>query len=70
MYNEGQGRLGGQNGLNVRFDGPDGLRIVWASGGPVGTGGWQSAQLELIGRLLPHIRHFVVARQALAWADA
>jgi len=69
-YNEGLRRLGGRNGLNVRFDGPDGLRIVWASGDPVGTGGWQPAQLRLVERLLPHIRQFVVARQALAGADA
>lgn len=69
-YNEGLRRLGGQDGLNVRFDGPDGLRIVWASADPVGTGGWQSAQIEMVERLLPHIRQFVVVRQALAGAEA
>ena len=70
VYNEGLPRLGGQDGLDVRFDGPDGLRIVWALGDPVGTGEWQSAQLELIRRLLPHIRQFVRVRQTLAAADA
>ena len=69
-YNEGLRRLAGQNGLNVRFDGPDGLRIVWGVGDPVGTHGWQSDRLELVERLLPHIRQCVTVRQALAGADA
>lgn len=69
VYNEGLSRLGSQNGLNVRFEGPDGLRIVWATGDPVAGGGWQSVQTRLIESLLPHIRHFVLVRQALA-ADA
>lgn len=54
----------------MRFDGPDGLRIVWGIGDPVGTGGWQSDQLELLERLRPHIYQCVVVRQALAGADA
>ncbi len=70
VYNEGLLRLGSRNGLNVRFDGPDDLRIIWATGDPVGTGGWQSAQLRLTQSLLPHIRQFVLVRQALAAADA
>ena len=69
-YNEMLPRLRSQNGLEARFDGPDGLRIVWGLCDPMAAGGWQSAQLELIERLLPHIRHFVLVRQALAAADA
>ena len=69
-YNEGARLLGSQNGLNVRFDGPDGLQIVWASSDPVATDGWQSAQLDLIAHLMPHVRQFVLVRQALAAADA
>ena len=69
-YNEGARRLGSQNGLNVRFEGPDGLQIVWASSDPVATDGWQSGQLDLIQNLLPHVRQFVLVRQALAAADA
>ena len=69
-YNEGARRLGSQNGLNVRFDGPDGLQIVWASSDPVASDGWQSAQLDLIAHLMPHVRQFVLVRQALAAADA
>ena len=69
-YNEMLPRLGSQKGLDVRFDGPDGLRIVWATCEPVRTGSWQSDQLELIAYLLPHIRQFVLVRQALAGVDA
>ena len=69
-YNEGLRSLGSRNGLYVRFDGPDGLRIVWGVGDPVGGGGWQSDRLELIERLLPHIHRSILIRQALAAADA
>jgi len=69
-YNEMLSRLRSQNGLDVHFDEPDGLRIVWATCEPVAPGGWQSDQLELIAYLLPHIRQFVLVRQALAGADA
>ena len=68
VYNEGWRRLGARNGLNVHFDDADGLRLVWAIGDPV-DGGWQSDQLQLARRLLPHVRQFVRMRQALAAAD-
>ena len=68
-YNEMLRRLGVSNGLDVHFDEPDGLRMVWAIGDPDG-GSWQSGQLRLIERLLPHVRLFVRMRQALAAADA
>ena len=68
-YNEGLRRVGGRKGWYVRFDGPDGLRIVWCVGDPVGNVDWQSDQLELVERLLPHVRQCVVVRQALASAD-
>ena len=48
----------------------DGLRIVWNLGNPVGSDGWQPAQVQLIESLLPHIRQFVRVRQALVAADA
>ncbi|MDE0195387.1 MAG: helix-turn-helix transcriptional regulator [bacterium] len=67
-YNEGLRRLRGQSGLNVRFDAPGGLRIVWGAGNPV-SGAWQSDRIALIEALLPHLRHLVVMRQALAAAD-
>ncbi|MDE0408216.1 MAG: helix-turn-helix transcriptional regulator [Alphaproteobacteria bacterium] len=69
-YNEGLRILGCQNGLTARFDGPDGLRIVWGAGDPVGSGGYEAAQLRLVGRLLPHVHRTVLVRQALAAAEA
>ena len=68
-YNEGMRLLGNRNGLTVRFDGPDGLRIAWGIGDPVG-GGWESARLRLLERLLPHLHRSVLIRQAVAAADA
>ncbi len=68
-YNEGLRLLGYQNGLVARFDGPDGLRIVWGAGNPVG-GGWQSGRLRLLERLLPNVHRSILIRQALAAADA
>ena len=70
VYNEGWRRLDAWNGLNVHFDDPDGLRLVWSIGNPVGSGGWQSSRLRLIERLLPHVRQYVRVRQALAAANA
>ena len=70
IYNEGWRRLEARNGLNVHFDEPDGLRVVWAFGDPVARQGWQSPGIRLIEHLMPHVRHFVRVRQALAAADA
>lgn len=40
VYNEGLRHSGARQSLNVRLDGPDGLRIVWALADPAGAGGW------------------------------
>ena len=69
-YNEGLRRTGGQNGLNVRLDGPNGTRIIWAISDPMASGGWGSDQVEMIEGLLPHIRQFVRVCQTLASANA
>ena len=69
-YNEAWRHCRCQNGLCVRLEGPDGLRMVWGMADPIATGDWQSAQLQLVGALLPHIRQSVLVRQALAGADA
>ena len=69
VYNDGLRHSGAQNSLNVRLDGPHGLRIVWALADST-TGGWQSGQLATVRRLIPHIRQFVQVRQALAAAEA
>ena len=68
-YNDWLRRAGGQNSLKVRLDASDGSRIVWTTADPIG-GAWGSAQVEMIERLLPHIRQFVSVRQTLASAQA
>ena len=70
IYNEVLPRCHAQNGLNVRMDGPHGSRIIWALADPSEPGGWGFAQIEMIERLLPHIRQFVRVRQALVDAEA
>ncbi len=69
-YNEAWRHCYCQNGLCIPLGSPDGLRIVWGIADPVATGEWQSAQLQLIESLLPHVRQAVHVRQALAGADA
>ena len=63
-------RTSGRNGLNMRMNGPNGLHILWAIADPVEPNGWRSGQIDMIRRLLPHIRQFVRVRQALAGAEA
>ena len=69
-YNEGWRMLQARNGLNVHFEEPDGLRLVWTLGDPENGGDWQSARIALIERLVPHVRQFVRVRQELAAAGA
>ena len=70
VYNEKHRPHQAENGLVTRLDGLDGLRIVWNLCNPVGSDGWQSAQVQLIESLLAHIRQFVRVRQALVAAGA
>ncbi|MDE2803831.1 MAG: helix-turn-helix transcriptional regulator [Gemmatimonadota bacterium] len=58
------------NSLIVRLAGPAGTRIVWVVNDPTDHGGWSSAQIELVQRLVPHIRQYVSVRQLLAGAGA
>ena len=69
-YNEALPRAGAQNSLNVRLDGPDGSQIVWMLADPTDSDGWSPGQIEMIERLVPHIRQFVRVRQALVNAEA
>ena len=69
-YNEGLPLSDTANSLNVRLEGPRGLRIVWSMADPVDSKGWTSGRVGTIERLLPHLRRFVGMRQALAEADA
>lgn len=69
VYNEALVRGECQNGLNVRLDGPEGSELAWATSDPI-DGSWSSAQLDLLERLLPHIRQVFRVRYALAEAGA
>ena len=69
-YNEALPRGRVRNGINVRLDGPHGSRITWTAADPVDTEGWSSARVDLIARLLPHLRQYVRVRHALAQAGA
>ena len=65
MYNEGMPRFGFQNGLNVRMGESFQSRIIFGIADPIEANEWSSGQLDLIQRLLPHIRQFVRMRLAL-----
>ena len=69
-FNEGLPRFAMQNGLNVRLDGPGGSRIVWGTADPVDSSGWVSSRVEMVARLLPHLRQYVRVRSVLAEARA
>ena len=69
-YNEACSRLGNQNGLIVRMDGPDGSHVVWTLGDSTASGGWSSGQVEMIKHLLPHIRQSVRVWHTLLNAEA
>ena len=69
-YNEFLTRRNLHDSLNVRLDGAPGTHITWAIANPVMAGGWHADQLAMVDRLLPHVRHFVRIRQAMADAQA
>ena len=70
VYNVARRDTNGQNGLCVRLDGPVGMHIVWQLGDSTTREGWSSDQLRPIAGLLPHVRQFVLVRQALTDAGA
>lgn len=70
MYNEAPARFDGRKGLNMRLDGPRGSRIVWGIADPVDGGSWSLSQIEMVGRVLPHLRQYVRVRSALVDAEA
>ena len=69
-YNEGLPRYEMRDGLTVRLDGPRGSRIVWGIGDPVDADGWSAFQIEMVTRVLPHLRQYVRVRSTLADAAA
>ena len=70
VFNEAMARTHNQNSLKVRMDGPENSRIFWTIADPIDSGGWSSAQTDLIERLLPHVRQFVRVRHALVESGA
>ena len=68
-YNEFLAPTGGGNSLIVHLDGPEGLHIVWLLARAGKPDDWSCDQIDRITGLLPHVRHFVRVRQALAGAD-
>ena len=70
VFNEVMLRNGTRGGLNVRLDGPDGWRIVWATADSVEATGWSSSQVVAIERFLPHLRQFARVRQVVVDARA
>ncbi|MCY4381574.1 MAG: helix-turn-helix transcriptional regulator [Nitrospinae bacterium] len=70
VYNEFLNRAHAQNCISYRLDGPMGLSSVWFFHDPLKGDDWSSARLDLIRRLLPHIRQYVNVRQAVAGAGS
>lgn len=65
-YNEALALSDTGNSVSARMDGPHGSRIVWSFADPVDARGWSCERIDLIERLLPHLRQYVRVRQALA----
>lgn len=67
-FNEFLRRARSQKGLLVRLGGPEGYsHVSWGVCNPVGSdGGWSARQIEMIKRVVPHVRQFVLVRVALA----
>ena len=69
-FNECYARNVAQNGLRVRLDGPGGSRIVWGIADSISGHGWSPSQVDMVRRILPHLRQYVRVRTALADAGA
>lgn len=69
-YNEALAQFHGQDGLNIRLDGPGGSRITWGIADPVDDEGWSGARLKMISSILPHLRQYVRVHSALTEAGA
>ena len=70
VYNEILGRSETGACVHVRLDGPDDSRIVWTVADPIDGDGWTSERVEMVERLLPHLRQYVRVRHALVGARA
>ena len=70
VYNEVRAKAATQNGLVVRLAGPAESHMVWNLADSLVPGGWSSAQLDTITRVLPHVQQFALTRQAVGDATA
>lgn len=68
-YNEFLPRLGSANQLVVRLHGLGDSHVFWTVTRLTSQGDWRASELRVLGRLLPHVRHAVRVRQALARAE-
>lgn len=71
-FNEFHRRTCSQNGLIVRVEAPVVYRhFSWVIGDPIGRRDtWSSSQVEMVKRVVPHVRQLLFVRQALADAGA
>ena len=69
-YNAFSPPSNGRHSLHVRLDGPHGSHVTWLFNHPLRPGGWDSAHIRMIERLLPHVRQFVQVRLLMAGANA
>ena len=69
-YNEAAPRFEYDNGLSVRLDGPGGSRILWGIANPIDPSGWTTSGVDMVARVLPHLRQYVRVRSALVDAGA
>ena len=65
-YNEYLLPTGAGNSLNAHMTGPGGLHIVMSLVSDGVAADWTTERLGMLRRVMPHIRHFVRVRQALA----
>ncbi len=70
VYNEVLPDADTADSLCVRLDGPRGSRIAVSMADPADGHGWSSARVGVLERLLPHLRQYVLVRQALVDAGA
>ena len=69
-YNEFWSRRHGRKGLALRVDGPGGAPIWWGIADSVDASGWSRPRLDMIARVVPHVRQYVRMRSALVDAGA
>ena len=69
-FNEILPRSSAQDSLNVLMEGLNGSHVFWMLADPCHPDGWGSDQIEMIERLLPHLRQFARVRQLLVQAEA